>query len=94
MVFIDATGLRKWLDGAFHIIVESGVPKWPPWRDLQYITTRHNDGCNLSFADGHCEYWKWKDPRTIDLANLKIEPEDASENNPDLDRLHKVLQKW
>jgi prepilin-type processing-associated H-X9-DG protein len=25
----------------------------------------HNDGTNFSFADGHNEYWKWKDPRTV-----------------------------
>jgi prepilin-type N-terminal cleavage/methylation domain-containing protein/prepilin-type processing-associated H-X9-DG protein len=22
-------------------------------------TSRHNNGCNLSFADGHAEHWKW-----------------------------------
>jgi len=27
---------------------------------------RHGDGTTFSFADGHSEYWKWKDPRTID----------------------------
>jgi len=26
---------------------------------------RHNLGTNFSFADGHNEYWKWKDPRTV-----------------------------
>jgi len=36
------------------------------WWDLP--TTRHGDGMNFSFADGHSEYWKWKDPRTIELA--------------------------
>jgi prepilin-type N-terminal cleavage/methylation domain-containing protein/prepilin-type processing-associated H-X9-DG protein len=34
------------------------------------ITARHGDGTNLSFADGHSEYWKWKDPRTIDVAEM------------------------
>jgi len=24
-------------------------------------TSRHNGGCVLGFADGHAEYWKWKD---------------------------------
>jgi prepilin-type N-terminal cleavage/methylation domain-containing protein/prepilin-type processing-associated H-X9-DG protein len=36
------------------------------WWDL--VTARHGDGMNLSFADGHSEYWKWKDPRTVELA--------------------------
>ena len=26
---------------------------------------RHGDGTNLSFADGHAEYWKWKGTDTI-----------------------------
>jgi prepilin-type N-terminal cleavage/methylation domain-containing protein/prepilin-type processing-associated H-X9-DG protein len=25
-------------------------------------TSRHNNGCTLSFADGHSEYWKWHSP--------------------------------
>ena len=33
---------------------------------------RHANGTTFSFADGHCEEWKWKDPRTIDLAERAI----------------------
>ncbi len=32
------------------------------------MTARHGDGTNFGFADGHSEYWKWKDPRTLDVA--------------------------
>jgi prepilin-type processing-associated H-X9-DG protein len=35
------------------------------------ITARHGDGTNFSFADGHSEYWKWKDPRTVDIAKME-----------------------
>lgn len=28
---------------------------------------RHRGGCNLSFADGHVEYWKWYSSKTADL---------------------------
>jgi prepilin-type N-terminal cleavage/methylation domain-containing protein/prepilin-type processing-associated H-X9-DG protein len=31
------------------------------------ITARHGDGTNLAFADGHSEYWKWEDPRTVTI---------------------------
>jgi prepilin-type N-terminal cleavage/methylation domain-containing protein/prepilin-type processing-associated H-X9-DG protein len=34
------------------------------------ITARHGDGTNFSFADGHSEYWKWSDPRTLDVAKM------------------------
>jgi len=36
------------------------------------ITARHGDGTNFSFADLHTEYWKWKDPRTLDVAKMDI----------------------
>ena len=34
------------------------------------ITARHGDGTNFAFADGHSEYWKWKDPRTLEVAKM------------------------
>jgi len=47
---------------------------WTLWYDQErwwdQITARHGDGTNFGFADGHSEYWKWKDPRTIDTAEL------------------------
>jgi prepilin-type N-terminal cleavage/methylation domain-containing protein/prepilin-type processing-associated H-X9-DG protein len=30
---------------------------------------RHKQGCNLSFADGHIEYWRWLAPKRYDLQN-------------------------
>ena len=30
------------------------------------IADWHNEGCNLAYADGHVEKYKWKDQRTID----------------------------
>lgn len=30
---------------------------------------RHNQGCNLSFADGHVERWKWFWPKSVNLNN-------------------------
>ena len=34
------------------------------WWDLPSL--RHGDGTTFSFADGHSEYHKWLDPRTLD----------------------------
>jgi prepilin-type N-terminal cleavage/methylation domain-containing protein/prepilin-type processing-associated H-X9-DG protein len=36
------------------------------------ITCRHGDGTTFSFADGHSEYWKWKDPRTVKIGRTNI----------------------
>jgi prepilin-type N-terminal cleavage/methylation domain-containing protein/prepilin-type processing-associated H-X9-DG protein len=47
---------------------------WTIWYDQErwwdQITARHGDGTNFGFADGHGEYWKWKDPRTIEIAEM------------------------
>lgn len=33
------------------------------WWDLP--SSRHNQGGNLSFADGHVEHWRWDEPKTF-----------------------------
>jgi len=39
------------------------------WWDRPSV--RHSNGTCWSFADGHSEYWKWSDPRTIRLGRSK-----------------------
>lgn len=62
------------------------------------ITARHGDGTNLSFADGHSEYWKWDDPRTLDIAKMdynlwqssvRLTDQANSPGNPDLHKMQK-----
>jgi prepilin-type N-terminal cleavage/methylation domain-containing protein/prepilin-type processing-associated H-X9-DG protein len=43
---------RSWLAGAF-----TGHE-----RLTNNITSRHGGGSNMSFADGHTDFWKWKNP--------------------------------
>lgn len=57
----------------------------PMWWDIP--TVRHSNGTNWSFADGHSEYYKWRDRRTMDLAELRspyenVEPDYASVSQP------------
>src|SRR6266568_374724 len=50
-------------DGRFAIlkpISSSGLDS-DVWYDMP--TDRHNQGCNLSFLDGHAEHWRWKAPK-------------------------------
>jgi prepilin-type N-terminal cleavage/methylation domain-containing protein/prepilin-type processing-associated H-X9-DG protein len=42
------------------------------WFDLP--AGRHNDGCNLSFADGHVEHWKWAVPKVSRSLGQTVEP--------------------
>ncbi|MFA5554453.1 MAG: prepilin-type N-terminal cleavage/methylation domain-containing protein [Phycisphaerae bacterium] len=95
MVFIDADSVssidgRTWIGGGF----------WPvnwdykTWELRQYnnITARHNRGVNISFADGHSEYRKWKDPRTVSYAQWDFSAAEQNINNQDLIFLLEILQ--
>ena len=55
-------------------------------------TVRHGDGTNFSFADGHSDYWKWKDPRTVKLAEATESQsiESVQPGNPDLHAVQKA----
>jgi len=93
-VFIDAgvkTGVR-WIQDSFCCVerIDADPPKWFV-RDAHNISARHGDGCNISFADGHCEYYKYADPRTVQLADWQIDPAPASPGNPDLEHFVQLL---
>ncbi len=55
----------------FVFVDDSGATPMGGW-SIRYTTNawhdepplRHGDGANWSFADGHSEYWKWKNPET------------------------------
>jgi len=47
-------------------------------------TVRHGDGTNFSFVDGHSEYWKWRDARTVKLAKSEQGVDSAQSGNRDL----------
>lgn len=52
----------------------------------------HNNGCSFSFADGHSEMRKWRDPRTTPPMG-KIEPlapEISCPDSPDVAFLHDI----
>jgi len=48
--------------------------------------SQHSKGCNLSFADGHVEHWRWMDPRTPTVQGGQTTP-----NNADLARLQQSI---
>jgi prepilin-type processing-associated H-X9-DG protein len=60
VVFIDEHE-RSIDDGIFIINNLTVLPPIYAWAELP--TDRHNRGCNLSFADGHVDHWKWKWPK-------------------------------
>jgi prepilin-type N-terminal cleavage/methylation domain-containing protein/prepilin-type processing-associated H-X9-DG protein len=51
-------------DAHFGISTTNASPFWADhWGDLP--ADRHDRGINLTFADGHVEYWKWKWPKVF-----------------------------
>ncbi len=64
-VFIEEHEASAWL-GGFRVMprqkfsIASGT-----WTSTP--SDRHNQGCNLSFADGHIRYWKWYWPKKANL---------------------------
>jgi len=70
-VFVDDGGTCPSALGGW--TVYSNQYKWwdPP-------PVRHGDGTNFSFADGHSDYHKWEDSRTIEFGN-RIPPTANSE---------------
>ena len=41
-----------------------GISQPGEWWWINFPGTLHQMGANLSFADGHAEFWKWKEDRT------------------------------
>lgn len=39
-----------------------------PWDWISFPATRHNNGCTFTFADGHAETWRWREPRTLEIS--------------------------
>ena len=82
-VFIDENDYRNhgsgYNLGSFAILRTGDT-----WVD--YPGTWHNGGACLAFVDGHVEYWKWLDPRTLLLTTQNV----STPNNPDLKRLQQA----
>ena len=60
----------------------------PSWRDRPPL--RHGNGTNFSFADGHSDYWKWKDSLTVKFGNEE-NVDSRQPGNPDLVKVQKGM---
>jgi prepilin-type N-terminal cleavage/methylation domain-containing protein/prepilin-type processing-associated H-X9-DG protein len=66
-VFIEEHEFSAWL-GSFHIMPREKTLAAASWASTP--SDRHNQGCNLSFSDGHVEYWKWFWPKKVNLQSM------------------------
>jgi len=52
---------------------------------------RHGQGANLSFVDGHAEYWKWRSRKPIDEVICQLTPTANPQDLEDLRRLQAAV---
>jgi len=59
------------------------------WWDPPHV--RHGEGTNVSFADGHADYWKWKGQKTIETGKMANPLHQMVPQTPDeFEDLHKI----
>jgi prepilin-type N-terminal cleavage/methylation domain-containing protein/prepilin-type processing-associated H-X9-DG protein len=71
IVFLDVNE-NEIMDTEFGIPVETDWWSQGYWWDVP--GNRHNNGCNLSFADGHVEHWRWKTPMLVTVPRGQEQP--------------------
>jgi prepilin-type processing-associated H-X9-DG protein/prepilin-type N-terminal cleavage/methylation domain-containing protein len=66
-----------------------GSPYFEPnlWWDMP--SNRHNQGANLSFADGHVEHWKWVYPKIAYELGQPVVPQEM----PDYKRIQNAMKQ-
>ena len=76
-VFIDTDENGIW-DSTFGVI-PADYPYWSDyWLDIP--ADRHQQGANLSFADGHAEHWTWRTAkRGLELGQRARSPDDLDD---------------
>lgn len=105
LVFIDSVGilLKEDLNSSYPDIYDLELHGFYPidmdtqlWNPGTRLITRHNGGTNLSFADGHTGYYRWKDYRTTWYNDSRAAvPQTGSESdNPDFDYLFRICKGY
>ena len=62
---------------------------------ISFPATRHNNGCTFSFADGHAETWRWREPNTMLISSknawIVLQPGASASMDRDIDRLFQAV---
>ena len=103
-VFIEEHENSRW-ESSFVVVLATAGFKAASTPETSWISIpadRHEQGCNLSFADGHAETWRWKDPYIKESQNMlrarfQADPGNSdaltptSPNDRDLRKLQKTV---
>jgi prepilin-type N-terminal cleavage/methylation domain-containing protein/prepilin-type processing-associated H-X9-DG protein len=80
-VFLDEN--EKTINDGIFVLFRAPEQIWP-----DAPSDRHSQGMNLSFADGHCEHWRWRAPKQMQGGG---EPVASPDDLQDLRRLQATL---
>jgi len=63
------------------------------WSWLSFPATRHGDAATVSFADGHAELWRWREPNTLRISGRSdwLVLQSTTQNDRDLGRLFRAV---
>jgi prepilin-type N-terminal cleavage/methylation domain-containing protein/prepilin-type processing-associated H-X9-DG protein len=83
-------GVFAFLDEHEESIDNGALGVYPPgnWIWWNLPASRHRQGCVLSFADGHVEYWRWKDESVLRFVSYW---QPAPEGDRDLKRIQGAI---
>ena len=91
-VFIEEHERSRW-DSSFVVVPAikpggngSSLASW-----LSTPADRHEQGCNLTFADGHIEYWRWYSPKLDHDTKMASSTGGKHRDARDLNRLQAVV---
>jgi prepilin-type processing-associated H-X9-DG protein/prepilin-type N-terminal cleavage/methylation domain-containing protein len=95
---VDPAPSRAWVvideheatidDGIFEITSPWYAPESPnKYAWISFPADRHNNGANLSFADGHVEHYRWRYRRTVKVGISGATPAVKGDDLADLRRL-------
>lgn len=65
------------VDTQFGIPLKTDGAYLRTWFDVP--ANRHNQGCNMSFADGHAEHWKWRNAKVVTVPRGSAQPLSAGD---------------
>ena len=79
-VFLDER--EDSINDGYYVVDMAGYPDKPTsWKIVDYPASYHNGAGGLSFADGHSEIHRWRDPRTVPSLSKKDIPLNVSSRN-------------
>ena len=66
MTFVLLDERQDSINDGYFVVDMKGYPDKPTqWKIVDYPASYHNNAGGFSFADGHSEIKKWRDPRTV-----------------------------